>query len=175
MREEDLTMPPLRIGRLARLANVNVQTLRFYERKGLLPKPTRRLSGYREFAYETIGIVRLIKYVQGLGFSLREIKEIITLRKMPSLTLAATCGTLESKIEEIDVKIAELTAIRGKLAQMLDHHRQRGGFSFAESFDRHVQQLVSEAMAGHGQEWHQKRQMAGQRGRKRKPKRVKTS
>ena len=50
-------MEPLRIGKLARLANVNVQTLRFYEREGLLSKPHRRLSGYREYPPETVGLV----------------------------------------------------------------------------------------------------------------------
>lgn len=140
-------MPPLRIGKVARLANVNVQTLRFYERKGLLPKPARRLSGYREYPNEAIGIVRLIKHVQGLGFSLKEIKQLLSLRKLPSATLSATCVMLESKIDEIDAQIAELAAIRSTLVQMLDNHHERGGASFAQAFDRHVQQLINEAMA----------------------------
>jgi MerR family mercuric resistance operon transcriptional regulator len=58
----------LSIGKVARLANVNVQTLRFYERKGLLSKPLRRLSGYREYPVETIGLVKVIKFLQTLGF-----------------------------------------------------------------------------------------------------------
>src|SRR5262245_20647833 len=125
-----MTMPPLRIGKLARLANVNVQTLRFYERKGLLPRPWRRLSGYREYPHETIGIVRFIKYVQGLGFSLKEIKALNALRKSPSATLSSTCGILERKIDEIDARLAELAAIRRTLAQILDHHHQRPETSF---------------------------------------------
>jgi DNA-binding transcriptional MerR regulator len=140
-------MPPLRVGRLARLANVNVQTLRFYERKGLLPPPSRRLSGYREYPSETIGIVKLIKYVQGLGFSLKEIKSLIALRNKPSVTLSATCGFLENKISEIDAKVADLTAVRSTLVEMLINHHQRSNASFAHAFDRHVEQLSGEAIS----------------------------
>jgi len=140
-------MVPLRIGKLARLANVNVQTLRFYERKGLLPRPARRLSGYREYPNESIGIVRLIKYVQGLGFSLKEIKQLMALRKSPSATLLSTCGILENKIDEIDAKIAALAAIRSTLAGLLEFHQQRGSASFAQALDRHVEELSSEAVS----------------------------
>src|SRR5215470_13006837 len=98
-------MPPLRIGKLAELANVNVQTLRFYERRGILPKPVRRPSGYREYPSETVGLVRLIKHVQGLGFSLKEIKGFLALRKSPSATLESATAGLASKIEEVDAKI----------------------------------------------------------------------
>jgi len=140
-----LTMPPLRIGKLSQMANVNVQTVRFYERRGLLPKPLRRPSGYREYPCETIGLVRLIKHVQGLGFSLKEIKGLIALRKMPSATLEAACGRLESKIDEIDAKISALAAIRGSLAQMLENHRQHRAVPFAQEFDKHVAKLAREA------------------------------
>jgi DNA-binding transcriptional MerR regulator len=145
--EGDLAMPPLRIGKLARLANVNVQTVRFYERRGLLPRPLRRPSGYREYPHEVIGLVRLIKHVQGLGFSLKEIKGMIALRTMPSATLEAGCERLESKINEIDAKISALAAIRSSLAQMLENHRQHGAVPFAQEFDRHVEKLAREAKA----------------------------
>lgn len=144
-------MPPLRIGKLARLADVNVQTLRFYERKGLLPKPSRRPSGYREYPHETIGIVRLIKHIQGLGFSLKEIKGLIALRMSPSATLESACGGLERKLEEIDAKIRTLEAIRSTLAQMIESHRRGGGKPLAPAINRHVEKLANEAIAGHGQ------------------------
>jgi MerR family transcriptional regulator, copper efflux regulator len=144
-------MAPLRIGKLAQLANVNVQTVRFYERRGLLPKPLRRPSGYREYQHEVIGLVRLIKHVQGLGFSLKEIKGLIALRKMPSATLEAASERLEGKINELDAKISALAAIRSTLAQMLENHRQRGAVPFAQLFDRHVEQLAKEAVADESQ------------------------
>ncbi len=142
-------MPPLRIGRLAQLANVNVQTVRFYERKGLLPKPSRRPSGYREYAHETIGIVRLIKHIQGLGFSLKEIKGLIALRMSPSATLESACGGLQRKLEEIDAKIRALEAIRSTLAQMIEHHRRAGDKPLAGAINRHVEKLANEAITGH--------------------------
>ena len=144
-------MPPLRIGKLAKLVNVNVQTVRFYERKGLLPKPSRRPSGYREYPHETIGIVRLIKHIQGLGFSLKEIKGLIALRMSPSATLESTCGSLERKLEEIDAKISTLAAIRSTLAQMIESHRRGGNKPFAPAINRHVEKLANEAIANHSQ------------------------
>jgi MerR family transcriptional regulator, copper efflux regulator len=144
-------MPPLRIGKLARLANVNVQTVRFYERKGLLPKPLRRPSGYREFPHETIGLVRLIKHIQGLGFSLKEIKGLIALRMSPSATLESACGGLERKLEEIDAKIRTLEAIRSTLAQMIENHRRGGNKPLAQAINRHVDKLANEAITGHSQ------------------------
>jgi DNA-binding transcriptional MerR regulator len=86
---------PLRIGKLARLANVNVQTLRFYEREGLLSKPHRRLSGYREYPPEVVGLVRLIKRIQALGFSLKEVKAVLALGRGPSATIGDAASLLE--------------------------------------------------------------------------------
>jgi MerR family copper efflux transcriptional regulator len=140
-------MAPLHIGRLARLANVNVQTVRFYERKGLLPRPARRLSGYREFTHKDIGIIRFIKDFQGLGFSLKEIKEILTRRKMSSATMGAACERLESKINELDAQIEELVATRRTLTQIVEHHRSGPDIPFAELFDKHIEKLFNEALA----------------------------
>jgi DNA-binding transcriptional MerR regulator len=144
---ENASIGPLRIGKLARLANVNVQTLRFYERKGLLPKPARRPSGYREYPPVTIGVVKLIKHVQGMGFSLKEIKEFLLLRKQPSATMATMIGGLERKIEEIDAQIAKLAKMREVLIHILGLHRQGGDAPFAPVLEKHVEQLASEALA----------------------------
>jgi DNA-binding transcriptional MerR regulator len=162
-------VPPLRIGKLAQLANVNVQTVRFYERKGLLPKPSRRPSGYREYPHETIGIVRLIKHIQGLGFSLNEIKGLIGLRMSPSATLESACGGLERKLEEIDAKIHALEAIRSTLAQMIESHRRAGGKPLAQAINRHVEKLADKAIAEHSQKQEQ-RKLARPAPRKRLPK-----
>jgi DNA-binding transcriptional MerR regulator len=140
-------MQPLRIGRLARLANVNVQTLRFYEREGLLSTPHRRLSGYREYPAEAIGVVILIKRIQVLGFSLKEIKEILALSKAPSTTMHDAADRLQSKLEEIDAKIHELQALRGTLAKMVKSHRQGPTRSFAPAFLDHIRQLSLETIA----------------------------
>jgi DNA-binding transcriptional MerR regulator len=140
-------MQPLRIGRLARLANVNVQTLRFYERKGLLPKPQRRLSGYREYPAEAVGVVILIKRIQALGFSLKEIKELLALSKAPSTTMHDAADRLQSKLEEIDARIRELHELRSTLVKMVQSHRQGATRSFAPAFLDHIRQLSAETIA----------------------------
>ena len=66
----------LRVGEVAALAGVHRETLRYYERRGLIPAPPRRASGYRAYPPVTIERVRLIKWAQGLGFTLREIGEL---------------------------------------------------------------------------------------------------
>jgi len=70
----------MRIGKASREAGVNVQTLRYYERRGLLPKTSRLASGYREYDSATVGLVRFIRSAQALGFTLSEIGELIALR-----------------------------------------------------------------------------------------------
>ena len=70
----------MRIGTAAAQAGVNIQTLRYYERRGLLPRPPRRTSGYREFPDDAVRIVRFIKRAQDLGFTLDEIEELLRLR-----------------------------------------------------------------------------------------------
>ena len=141
-------MQPLRIGKLARLANVNVQTLRFYEREGLLAKPHRRLSGYREYPPETVGLVMLIKRIQALGFSLKEIKAVLVLGRGRSSTVGDAASLLESKLEEIDAKIAGLRELRRTLAKMVKTHRQGAAVPFAAAFQDYVRQLSAEAIAG---------------------------
>jgi Hg(II)-responsive transcriptional regulator len=114
-----MAMTPLRSGELARLANVNVETLRFYERRGLLSKPPQRASGYREYPPEAVGLVCFVKRAQTLGFSLREIKELLALREVPRATCGDVQGLAMRKIEEIDAKIGDLRAMRAALTKLL--------------------------------------------------------
>jgi MerR family copper efflux transcriptional regulator len=117
--KRNLSMTTLRIGELAHLAKVNVQTLRFYERKGLLPPPPRQLSGYREYPQETVGIVKFIQRAQELGFSLREIKELLDLRRVPRSTCGDVVVVAQRKIEEIQAKISDLRAMQTALSKLL--------------------------------------------------------
>ncbi len=112
-------VPPLRIGQLARLAKVSVQTLRFYERKGLLPPPPRRPSGYREYPLETVETVRFIHRAQELGFTLREIKELLDLQKVPRSTCGDVVAVAQRKIQEIKEKISDLRAMQTALSKLL--------------------------------------------------------
>jgi MerR family copper efflux transcriptional regulator len=106
----------LRIGEVAARAGVHRETLRYYERRGLVPAPPRRFSGYRAYPADTVERVRLIKWAQGLGFTLREIGE---LARIPSdhvrghaTRVRANAG---AKIREIDEKIARLQTMKRRL------------------------------------------------------------
>ncbi len=76
-------MSPIKSGDLAKRANVNTETLRYYEREGLLPEPERTESGYRLYADEDVKRVQFIKRAQELGFSLKEVKELLALKPQP--------------------------------------------------------------------------------------------
>jgi Hg(II)-responsive transcriptional regulator len=112
-------MAALRTGELARLAQVKIDTLRFYERQGLLPVPPRRASGYREYPPESVELVRFIQRAQELGFTLREIKELLALRKVPRATCGDVVVLARRKVEEIDARISDLRAMRTALTELL--------------------------------------------------------
>src|SRR5438445_363682 len=112
-------MQSLTSGRLARLAKVNVETLRFYERQGLLPAPPRRASGYREFPPEAVARVRFIQRAQKLGFSLAEVQALLGLREVPGAQCRKVCRMAQQKVIEIDAKIRDLRAMRGSLTKLL--------------------------------------------------------
>jgi Hg(II)-responsive transcriptional regulator len=109
----------LRTGEVAEAAGVNVETLRYYERRGLLKEPKRRGSGYREYPLETVQIIRFIKHAQQLGFTLDEIEELLTLRNERSRTCGEVRIAAVVKIEEIDRKIRSLHAIRNALSGLV--------------------------------------------------------
>lgn len=113
-------MPALRTGEVARQAGVNIETLRFYERQGILPEPPRRHSGYREYPPETVNLIRFVKRAQELGFSLKEVQELLTLRNAPQRAVGKMPQIVKAKIEEIDHKIKDLQAMRKALEGLLD-------------------------------------------------------
>src|SRR5262245_52061246 len=90
------------IGQVARLAGVGVETIRFYEREGLLTKPKRRPSGYRVFAPDAVGRIQFIKKAKQLGFSLKEIRDLLSLRVDSRATKADVKKHVDAKIDEID-------------------------------------------------------------------------
>jgi len=111
-------MEHLKTGELAKRAGVNVETLRFYERKGLLPVPPRRESGYREYPEDSVQRIRFIKRAQELGFSLGEIQELLTLRVQRGTTCAEVKERAELKIQDVRQKIADLKAIERALDKL---------------------------------------------------------
>ena len=108
----------LRTGEVARLAGVNVETLRFYEREGILAEPPRRASGYREYPPETVDLVRFVKRAQEIGFSLREVRELLALRPVP-VRAPKVRRLVQSKIADIEHKIRDLEAMRRVLNDLL--------------------------------------------------------
>lgn len=111
-------MEQLKTGELAKRTGVNVETLRFYEREGLIPEPPRRLSGYREYPAESVQRIRFIKRAQELGFSLAEVKELLALRVRPGLTCREVRAKAERKVADVRRKIADLKAIERALQKL---------------------------------------------------------
>jgi MerR family transcriptional regulator, copper efflux regulator len=109
----------LTIGALANGAGVGVETVRFYERKGLLPEPPRSASGYRQYPPDTVDRLRFIRRAQRLGFSLHEISDLLELR----VDEVAACGVVEAraqaKLAEVAGKIAELRSIQAALLRLV--------------------------------------------------------
>jgi MerR family mercuric resistance operon transcriptional regulator len=111
-------MEQLTIGKLARKARVNVETIRYYERRGLIAKPERPHSGYRQYPQETIKRIEFIKHAKELGFSLREISELLSLRLDPSTPCSEIKGRAEAKIENIEEKIRSLQNMKEALVEV---------------------------------------------------------
>jgi DNA-binding transcriptional MerR regulator len=114
----DAGSKPMTIGQVAKLAGVGVETIRFYEREGLLNKPKRKESGYRMFENEAVTRIRFIKNVKELGFSLKEIRELLFLRVDSRATATEVKKRVDSKIEQIDRRINDLKRVRNALAQL---------------------------------------------------------
>ncbi len=119
-------MDKLSIGELAKQANVNIETIRYYERRGLIAEPPRNKSGHRQYSTEAVRRTDFIKKCQTLGFSLKEIEEILELR----ITADSTCADMKSRVTEklIDVnkKISELVQIRNALSRLLKNCTGKG-------------------------------------------------
>jgi DNA-binding transcriptional MerR regulator len=108
----------LRTGELAERAGVNVQTLRYYERRGLLAAPTRRPSGQRQYSEDAVRLLRTIKAVQRLGFTLAEIEELLDLSEHRRGT-GELHQRAQAKVAELDARIDQLTQMRQALLAVL--------------------------------------------------------
>ena len=117
----------LRIGEVASKAGVNIQTLRYYERRGLLEAPERSASGYREYPQEAVRLIRFIKRAQDLGFSLNEIKDLIALRDARGRKRSEVRARAEAKTRYIDQKLAQLQAMRSALSTLVESCGCRDG------------------------------------------------
>jgi DNA-binding transcriptional MerR regulator len=107
------------VSQVAELAGVNVQTLRYYERCGLLPDPPRSASGYRQYSPDAVERVRFIKQAQTLGFSLREAQLIQQHLDDPD-GLAAALDFARHKVAELDAQLERLQSMRRQLADLIE-------------------------------------------------------
>ena len=112
--------PTITIGAVAKEAEVNLQTIRYYEREGLLPSPPRRPSGYRMFPESTVRRVRFIKRAQEIGFSLSEIKDLLALRINEGRGSAEVRALAQEKIADIEQKIRTLQAMKKALGKVTE-------------------------------------------------------
>jgi Hg(II)-responsive transcriptional regulator len=128
----------MRISEAADQAGVNVQTLRYYERRGLLPKPPRRASGYREFPDDAVRLVRFVKRAQELGFSLDEVEALLKLRRQAGRNRKQIRAVAAQRIQHIDQKIAELGRMRAALEHLVRACREDGTLEcpIIEALDR---------------------------------------
>lgn len=132
-------MNDLTIGAVAKLAEVNIETMRYYERRGLVPRPRRSASNYRLYSEDTVRRVRFIKRAQQLGFTLKEIKELLALRVAPEANSADVRERVKAKIEDIESKIASLQVMRDCLSKLARKCSGRSSISscpILESLDR---------------------------------------
>ena len=112
-------MKTMTIGQVAKRAGVKIETIRYYERQRMIPPPLRSESGYRQYPEDTVARVRFIKRAQELGFSLREIAELLSLRVGPDTTCGDIKRLAEIKIAEIEGKIQSLERMRDALAKLV--------------------------------------------------------
>ncbi len=111
-------MDALSIGQVAKQVAVGVETIRFYEREGLLDKPKRNASGYRQYSQEVISRLYFIKQAKKLGFSLNEISELLSLRVDPDTNCETVKARAIAKITNIDSKIEVLQNMRRALVKL---------------------------------------------------------
>lgn len=109
-------METLTIGQVAKRADVNIETIRYYERRGLIPKPRRRDSGYREYSDEITRRILFIKRAKDLGFSLKEIDELLSLKISPQTTCSDVKNKAEEKMMDIEIKIKTLHRMKKALS-----------------------------------------------------------
>ena len=116
-------MGELKIGEVARRAGVKIDTIRFYERRGLLPDAPRRESGYRIFSGEEVRLVRFIKRAQSLGFTLDEIEGFLRLRER-TMPCSDARAMAEEKLTDIERKLRQLQAMKGALQALVRSCKQ---------------------------------------------------
>ncbi len=106
------------IGQLAKKAKVNLETIRYYERRGLLPEPPRNKSGHRQYSIKDLRRTEFIKRTQSLGFSLHEISDLLSLKVESGKTCADVQQRVKFKLIDIEEKLGTLQRMREVLLKL---------------------------------------------------------
>jgi MerR family copper efflux transcriptional regulator len=113
-------MESFTIGEVARRARVGVDTVRYYERNHLLPEAAPRLSGYREYRVDDVRRLRVIRRAKELGFTLAEIRELLTLSSDRERGVRGVKARAEARVAEVERRIRELQQVRRGLRRLID-------------------------------------------------------
>lgn len=113
-------MSSITIGKVAKAAGIGVETVRFYERQGLIPEPPRSGSGYRLYSGDTIRRLRFVKRAKTLGFTLSEIRELLSLSVTPGAGCSDVRDQARAKIEDIEDRVTQLLAMKMALEGLVD-------------------------------------------------------
>ncbi|CAN5509775.1 Hg(II)-responsive transcriptional regulator [soil metagenome] len=129
----------LTIGRVADHAGVGVETVRFYQRKGLIDEPPRSGTRRRRYTPETVARIRFIRGAQSLGFSLKEIEELMALRIAPGTDKGHIKARAEAKVAQIEEKMRDLNRMKGALLKLIGACEGMGSLDdcpILEAFDQ---------------------------------------
>lgn len=110
----------MQIGQLARHAGVPIDTVRYYERNGLLPEPARRESGYRNYQDRDVAQLRFVRRAKTLGFTLREVRELLALSRHREEDMAGFKALAATKLADLEHKLAELARVRLGLLSLIE-------------------------------------------------------
>ena len=131
---------------VAEQADVNVQTVRYYERRGLIPEPPRTSAGYRQYSPDHVARIRFIKRAQELGFTLEEANDLLQLRATPDADRADVRSVAQDKIDEVEAKIRDLQRIRdtlGKLVAACEGHGSTSECPILDALEESVANVSS--------------------------------
>jgi MerR family mercuric resistance operon transcriptional regulator len=134
----------LTIGEVAKAAEVGIETVRFYEREGLIAEPPRRQSGYRQYPPDTVRRLRFIRRAKDLGFTLKEIGELLDLRVDPTTSCADVRAIAKAKMADVEGKMLDLARIQAALTDLVRTCRGKGPTSECPILD-----ALDEQGAGH--------------------------
>ena len=110
----------MKIGELAKRAEVPIDTVRYYEREGLIPPPVRRASGYRDYLEADVDRLRFMRRAKGLGFTLHEIRELLSLTAIAGDDMAELNAQTHAKLHDVEARIQSLTRIRDALQGLVN-------------------------------------------------------